>query len=314
MSSANPLISTTRPADSTLHASLHPLVLLTISDYITRHSLRRYTQPIVGALLGQHKGREITIEHAYDVKLLDPVLPVPDDFDSTQNRREGEQPEWRLHESWFADRLQQYKDVHKDPALELVGWWTLSPPEGPGPEVLGIHRHVLQTFNETSLLLAFHPASVQKQRQASGAQTQVHNAQVMPLTIYESVYETKKEGEEDADKMQVEDDGGQGAKLELKLRELPYEIVTGEAEMISVDFVAKGGGNATEVETGKAQAGNGAGQSASGKGKGKAIDPSLNGNSRETATATRLNPEEEERGFSLFFLPTQLRVLCPHVH
>lgn len=34
----------------------------------------------------------------------------------------------------------------------------------------------------------------------------------------------------------------------VKFRELVYSIETGEAEMISVDFVARGGGNATAVE------------------------------------------------------------------
>jgi COP9 signalosome complex subunit 6 len=33
-----------------------------------------------------------------------------------------------------------------------------------------------------------------------------------------------------------------------KFKELVYSIETGEAEMISVDFVARGGGNATAVE------------------------------------------------------------------
>lgn len=39
---------------------------------------------------------------------------------------------------------------------------------------------------------------------------------------------------------------------ELKFRELAYSVETGEAEMIGVDFVAKGGGNATAIETGRA--------------------------------------------------------------
>ena len=42
-------------------------------------------------------------------------------------------------------------------------------------------------------------------------------------------------------------DGAVQAKA-LKFRELVYAIETGEAEMISVDFVARGGGNATAVE------------------------------------------------------------------
>lgn len=42
-------------------------------------------------------------------------------------------------------------------------------------------------------------------------------------------------------------DGAVQAKT-IKFRELVYSVETGEAEMISVDFVARGGGNATAVE------------------------------------------------------------------
>lgn len=62
--SSNPLLSTQK--SSQLQAVLHPLVLLTISDYITRHTLREQKGPIIGALLGQQNGREITIEHAFE--------------------------------------------------------------------------------------------------------------------------------------------------------------------------------------------------------------------------------------------------------
>merc|ERR1712225_218023 len=117
-SAPNPLISTQKSSDISLQIALHPLVLLTISDYITRHTLRQQKGPIVGALLGQQNGREITIEHAFDC-LLEQV--------------DGEVV---LHQAWFEDRLQQsqshlaewpikmliyvcnlVKDVHKVPAL-----------------------------------------------------------------------------------------------------------------------------------------------------------------------------------------------------
>lgn len=60
----NPLLSSQQ--SSQLQAILHPLVLLTISDYITRHTLRQQKGPLIGALLGQQNGREITIEHAFE--------------------------------------------------------------------------------------------------------------------------------------------------------------------------------------------------------------------------------------------------------
>lgn len=50
------------------HVVLHPLPLIAISDYVVRHTLRQQTGPIVGALLGQQNGREISIEYAYEVK------------------------------------------------------------------------------------------------------------------------------------------------------------------------------------------------------------------------------------------------------
>lgn len=66
LATQNPLLSTQKASDSGLQAVLHPLVLLTISDYITRHTLREQPGPIVGALIGQQNGREVTIEHAFE--------------------------------------------------------------------------------------------------------------------------------------------------------------------------------------------------------------------------------------------------------
>lgn len=88
-SETNPLISTQKSSDTSLQIALHPLVLLTISDYITRHTLRQQKGPVVGALLGQQNGREITIEHAFDCLLTE---------------AEGE---IKLNKTWFEDRLQQ---------------------------------------------------------------------------------------------------------------------------------------------------------------------------------------------------------------
>lgn len=83
----NPLLSAQK-SDSGLHVALHPLVLLTISDYITRHTLRQQKGAIVGALLGQQNGREITVEHAFECRMMGGGSPYLDD-------------------EWFAVRLQQ---------------------------------------------------------------------------------------------------------------------------------------------------------------------------------------------------------------
>lgn len=87
----NHLLSSQKSSDSGLQAVLHPLVLLTISDYITRHTLREQTGAIAGALLGQQNGREVTIEHA---------------FECATKVQEGNTV---LDAEWFAQRLDQSK-------------------------------------------------------------------------------------------------------------------------------------------------------------------------------------------------------------
>lgn len=87
--SLNPLLSS-RPSDSNLSASIHPLVLLTVSDQITRHQLRNQEGPIVGAILGQLHGRLVTAEYAFPCKVL-----------------EDTEGQWLLDQQWMEDRIQQ---------------------------------------------------------------------------------------------------------------------------------------------------------------------------------------------------------------
>jgi COP9 signalosome complex subunit 6 len=130
------------------------------------------------------------------------------------------------------------KDVHKVPALELVGWYTLMPLSGPQPSHLPIHKYILDSYNESAILLGFHPSSVLDGGSAGGK---------LPLTIYESNYEAEgTSGAEVGEDKEMKD--GSEQQIALKFKELPYSVETGEAEMISVDFVARGGGNATAIE------------------------------------------------------------------
>ena len=89
MAHENPLVFAA-PASTELHVFLHPLVLLTISDQITRHHIRKEPTPIVGALLGQQTGREITVEQAFECQTI-----------------EADQHTVLLHDEWFKIRLQQ---------------------------------------------------------------------------------------------------------------------------------------------------------------------------------------------------------------
>ncbi|KAJ8119820.1 hypothetical protein ONZ43_g3314 [Nemania bipapillata] len=218
MATINPLLSAQKTSDSSLQPVLHPLVLLTISDYITRHTLRGQSGPVVGALLGQQNGREVTIEHAFECAII----------------MEGDKV--ILDDAWFTQRLDQMKTIHSSPQLDLVGWYTLFPRSGPTPAILAIHSSLLSKYNESCLLLGFH--SEESVKHDAGSR--------LPLTIYESNYEAEEHKNEQGEDKEMRDEE---PPLHLKFRELPYSVETGEAEMISMDFVARGAGNATAVES-----------------------------------------------------------------
>ena len=287
---SNPLISTHKSSDPSLNIHLHPLVLLTISDYIARHTLRNLKSPIVGALLGQQNGRDITLEHAFE------CLMIQDNGQTI------------LHQEWFKDRLQQYKDVHQDPPLELMGWFTLTPVSGPETLHVPIHEQILK-LNETAVLLAFHPSSV-LEGAAVGAK--------LPLTIYESLYESGEAGDRN-----MEIDGQDTQQLDIRFRELPYSVETGEAEMISVDAVARGASNATPEENNTVKK---AAEKGLDKGKGKAPQRPV-GDEKGKATSkdskapddsSFLSAEDEERkshvpplSLSLIFYPQLANIISP---
>ncbi|KAL8711136.1 MAG: hypothetical protein Q9225_007173 [Loekoesia sp. 1 TL-2023] len=142
-----------------------------------------------------------------------------------------------------------------------------------------IHQQILHEYNETAILLTFHPTDVLTGPTQGGK---------LPLTIYESVYEgtqglgkaTNHEGDGDRS-MDVD---APEAPLDLKFRELPYSVETGEAEMISVDFVARGGGNATSIDAPAKQ-----------KGKEKSSTDAKSQQDGKTLNDTSLlSPEDEE--------------------
>jgi COP9 signalosome complex subunit 6 len=91
-STENPLLSTARASDTSPTIQLHPLVLLTISDSITRHTLRQQSGPVAGAILGQQNGQEITMEVAFQAKL-----------------KSNEEGEVVLDDEWFSKRVEDCK-------------------------------------------------------------------------------------------------------------------------------------------------------------------------------------------------------------
>lgn len=120
--------------------------------------------------------------------------------------------------------------MHKSPALELVGWWAISPSTGPTGAYLPLHQQMLRDYNESAVFLGFH-----SQNETSAS----INAK-LPLAIWESVYEA--DTAPDAKDMQVD---GEEGKMSIRFRELPYSVETGESEMIGIDTIVQTSGTAS---------------------------------------------------------------------
>jgi len=111
------------------------------------------------------------------------------------------------------------------------------PKAGPQQVHLPLHREFLESYNESAILLGFHPSDV-LEGTVGGK---------LPITIYESNYEaeTQAAAEDGEDKEMMDAE----TSLSLKFKVLQYTVETGEAEMISVAYIARGGNNSTAVET-----------------------------------------------------------------
>ncbi|KAI5291744.1 hypothetical protein KEM54_000804 [Ascosphaera aggregata] len=202
-------------SESGLQVLLHPLALLCIAEHITRHAARDQPGPVVGFLMGYQDGRVISLIHAADCRVR-------------KNKQAA-----TIDENWLETRVQQYKDVYKDPPLELVGWYTVSPSSGPTQDVLRIHQQVLQKYNQNAVLLTFHPSKVvDKERQTAGK---------LPLTIFESVWEDERTSVTSIAAPAT----SQAAHVKLRFRALRYSIKSDDAEMIAIRTLAKGGNHAS---------------------------------------------------------------------
>lgn len=135
------------------------------------------------------------------------------------------------------------RTVHKDRSLDFVGWYTLLPSSGPTEAILDVHRTFLSHYNESAILLVFHPDEVLS-HSAGGK---------LPLTIYESNWEVEDAKQPDAadaeDKRMDDGDGAAAAgALQLRFRQLAYSVETDETEMIGMNYVAGGTGSAAAAD------------------------------------------------------------------
>ncbi|RDB29371.1 COP9 signalosome complex subunit 6 [Hypsizygus marmoreus] len=119
---------------------------------------------------------------------------------------------------FLVSRRDQYKQVF--PSLEFIGWYTVAPQ--PTSRHVSLHEQ-FTGYCSTPLLLILQPNT-------SLAITSM-NAQALPFKAYEPSIEIRDR------------------KSRSVFIEVPYNVETGEAERIAVDWTARGGGSGTSLES-----------------------------------------------------------------
>ncbi|KAJ3072228.1 COP9 signalosome complex subunit 6 [Podochytrium sp. JEL0797] len=157
----------TRESTSGFLVTLHPLVILNMSDHFTR--LRMQTQndaassstpqTIFGAIIGTQTGREIEIFNSYE-------LP----YKYTQEAG------FVIDNAYFLSKQEQFRQVF--PKYDLLGWYSVG--SEPTESDLAVHKQIIE-HNESPLFIQLNPIISAL-------------AKDLPLNVYESVLDLEGAG------------------------------------------------------------------------------------------------------------------------
>eukprot|EP00299_Pterocystis_sp_00344_P003862 c1464_g1_i1.p1 GENE.c1464_g1_i1~~c1464_g1_i1.p1 ORF type:complete len:316 (-),score=59.81 c1464_g1_i1:32-979(-) len=130
--------NTNKPVNATTSSAvqllLHPIVLMNISDHITRMSYLSQDhgssshQKVIGALLGTHKGRALEISSSFEMVLRSDTA---------------------LHTDLLTRKAAAMKKVFPD--LDVVGWYTIGASIQPSDHA--VHRTMCELFDTALFML-----------------------------------------------------------------------------------------------------------------------------------------------------------------
>lgn len=183
---------------------LHPLVVMNISDHVTREKhinrkLPGYTQPsstnlppltsendsVIGAILGSINGRRLDLHTSFELVLL---------------------PTGDIDMEYYETRINQYLEVF--PTYEFIGWYSCGKGQPASRDFVRLRQFETVTEN---------PFLVQLDSDFQKTVTNRH----LPLYIYEKTYKIH------------------AGQAESTLTPIGYKLASLEAEMIAVDHVAR---------------------------------------------------------------------------
>ncbi|KAI9003564.1 JAB1/Mov34/MPN/PAD-1 ubiquitin protease-domain-containing protein [Gaertneriomyces semiglobifer] len=152
--SAKGATATAQQSASGINVTLHPLVIMNISDQCMRTRMQGSSDHVIGALLGVQQGRDIEIFNSFELpfKLLD-GLGVAD-------------------EAYLAVKQEQFRQVF--PTFDFLGWYSTNP-DGPSKVDLDI-QHQMTAHSPSPLFLHLAPSSP--------------STSDLPVKIYETIIDT----------------------------------------------------------------------------------------------------------------------------
>lgn len=136
---------------ATVVVSLHPLVIMNISEHWTRTKAQEGTpKQVYGALIGKQNGRDIEIMNSFelDYSTIDGQVVIDREY--------------------YNQKEEQFKQVFSD--MDFLGWYSTG--DGPTAAEISIHRQITE-INESPLFLQLSPGG--------------GNYTELPLYLYESV-------------------------------------------------------------------------------------------------------------------------------
>ncbi|KZP32254.1 hypothetical protein FIBSPDRAFT_774873 [Athelia psychrophila] len=141
-------------------------------------------------------------------------VEIVNTFELAIEEGEGE----KVDHGFLVSRRDQYKQVF--PSLEFIGWYSVAP--RPTTSHIALHEQ-FTNYHTTPLLLLLQPSG--------GPISTSVGAQTLPFKAYEPTIEIRDR------------------KSRSVFIEASYNVETGEAERIAVDWTARGGGGGTSLES-----------------------------------------------------------------
>jgi hypothetical protein len=118
-----------------ISVSLHPLVIMNVSEHWTRiRAQENCAQQVIGALIGKQNGRNIEIMNSFELN-----------FDRIEN-------DIIIDRDYYNTKESQFKQVFPD--LDFLGWYTSG--DIPNESDLKIHKQIIE-INESPLFLKLNP-------------------------------------------------------------------------------------------------------------------------------------------------------------